>query len=111
MLKNKKVLIVSFMVLLVIIIATLILTLCFPKSKYDDKLILGKNVSSIIDTYGEFDCTRRARDGTIDAGWYIIKEASNDIIFGSEYPLYYIIVFENDIAIKAYEYHGLYIGG
>ena len=108
MLKNKKFTLSVCVVLLASIV--LILMLCLPKNKYDDKLIIGNDVSSIVDTYGEFEHTLYDIDGTVGQGWYVLKEASNGL-FGSEYPTYYIIVFENNIASESYEYQGLYIGG
>lgn len=117
MTKNKKIIlgILIFVSVIVFLLSILIVSIHILRNRndynYDDDLIIGRNVTAIIDTYGEFEHTRRGKDGTIGSGWYILKEASGDILLGSEYPKYYIIVFEDEIAVRAYEYHGLYTGG
>ena len=107
MTKNKKLVSIAVFILIIAILASCIY-LFFNKnnSNYNDELIVGKDLSTIIDTYGEFEHIRYKTDGSVGAGWYVLKEAS---VFGNKKPTYYIIVFENDIAVGVYEHTGAYI--
>ena len=107
MIKNKKMIAIAVFILIIAILASCIFWF-FNKndSRYNDDLIIGKDLSTIVDTYGEFEHIRYKTDGSVGAGWYVLKKAS---FLGNKKPTYYIIVFEDDTAVGVYEHTGAYI--
>ena len=65
---------------------------------YDEKWIIGKNYSQIVERYGEFD--EIFRDSAINAGFYLYKY--RDFFSRQLYkPWYHIIYFSpNGIAVE-----------
>ena len=72
--------------------------------KYDDSYILGNTIQNIESRYGRFDFTKKDSNNNgnkrkiIECSYLVAKKRVG--FFGTIPAKYYIIVFENDVAIK-----------
>ncbi|NTW96673.1 MAG: hypothetical protein HGB31_08655 [Erysipelotrichaceae bacterium] len=69
--------------------------------KYNDRFIIGNQVSSIIDKYGKFDKIFYVEDSTTEiySAGYIVEDAKVSF-FGTSIEKYYMIYFKDGIAIS-----------
>ncbi len=97
---HKKIIIVCISIVLVVVISIGVYWYYHPTHyKYNDRFIIGSNVSQIVDKYGEFDIVFDNLDKTKFSGGYLVKPERVGFL-GTDWPEYYMILFENDIAIK-----------
>ena len=103
-----RLLTVTLLIILIVVISLLTLSIFFPESKkYDENSIVGNDISSIIEKYGDFDKIFYDKSGNIGSGWYTINEREplkigNFIKLGMREAKYQVICFENNIAVKTY---------
>ena len=99
----------SVLVIAICLIFIFLTLLSFPKeNKYNEKYIINKDISSIVEIYGEFDRIFFDESGkNIVSAWYTINERKpfkigNLVTFGMRNERYQVICFENDIAVKTF---------
>ena len=108
--------IIFFSVVCILILLAFAIVFFNIDNSYNSKDIIGKDVSYIVEKYGEFDKVfYDEQANTITSGWYTIKEREplnifNVIKFGMTEDEYFVIIFENDEAINTYKRVGN-IGG
>jgi len=100
--KNKKSLLcISIAVLIIITFIGRYWYLHPTHYKYSDRFIIGKSVSQIVERYGEFDRVVYTDESKTMISWggYVIQPERVGF-FGTSYPKYYSISFEDGKAVS-----------
>ena len=67
---------------------------------FNDRNVLGKSVSAITERYGKFDRDNCNINGEIVCGEYKIREDTPELIMGYDNSLWYVINFEEGVAVS-----------
>jgi len=91
-----------------VIIALILITVIGPywyyhptHYKYNDRFILGNRIAQIVERYGAFEKIfyRDESESEIHSAGYVVEPAKTGFL-GTSYPKYYMITFNDGIAIS-----------
>ncbi len=101
----KKVIAIAAGSVAVIALAASVFWYCHPTHySFNDRYVIGTSMQKIIDRYGEPHST------TENTVTYMIHDDTPELIMGKDNSVWYVIEFENGIAVNVYLREG-YIGG
>lgn len=95
---------------LVLILFLGILRGIHPSDRYDDRLVLGNTEEAIVEEFGPFSKTSHNEAGEITCGVYQIRENTPELIMSYDDSLWYVIWFEDGIAVDVKRQEGWYGG-